>query len=152
MSIMQEPEELRSSTGYLLARVGMESRRAWGRMLVDRGLTPHHFGVLMALDHRGPVSQQELSQLIGIDPRNAVPLVDLLEKRGLIARGVDASDRRRRAVSLTEPGRTALDELRRAGQEVERRFLGGLSPSEQATLHELLRKLLAGIGAASDVP
>jgi DNA-binding MarR family transcriptional regulator len=149
---MREPEELHTSTGYLLARVGVESRRAWARMLVDRGMTPHHFGVLMALDQRGPTSQQQLSRLVGIDPRNAVPVIDLLEERGLIARGVEASDRRRHAVSLTDAGRLALDELRRAGDQLEREFLSELSPAEQVTLHALLRKLFAGMMEAPRPP
>jgi MarR family transcriptional regulator, lower aerobic nicotinate degradation pathway regulator len=146
MLIVDEPEALLGSTGYLLARVGMESRRSWGRMLVERGLTPHHYAVLMALDQRGAISQQELSRLVGIDPRNAVPVIDALERRDLIARGVDTADRRRHAVRLTPTGRTTLDELRQAGDQLEREFLSGLSASEQRTLHALLRKLLAGLG------
>jgi len=43
-----EPSLL-ASTGYLLARLGLESRRWWGQMLAEHGLTPHQFGVLMAL-------------------------------------------------------------------------------------------------------
>lgn len=145
MLIVDEPEAFLGSTGYLLARVGSESRRSWARMLVDRGLTPHHFAVLMALDQRGATSQQELSRLVGIDPRNAVPVIDVLERRGLIDRGVDTADRRRHAVSLTPTGRATLDELRQAGDQMEREFLSGLSPSERRTLHGLLRKLLAGL-------
>src|SRR5262249_6466941 len=38
------PPELRASTGYLLARLGAESRRRWARMLAEHGMTPHHYG------------------------------------------------------------------------------------------------------------
>jgi DNA-binding MarR family transcriptional regulator len=143
MRIVEEPEEFLGSTGYMLARVGTESRRSWARMLVDQGLTPHHFGVLMALGQRGSTSQQDLSRVIGIDPRNAVPVIDALEQRGLIERAVDTADRRRHAVSLTAAGRATLEDLRGAGDQLEREFLSALSSSEQATLHRLLRKLFA---------
>src|SRR5215216_617543 len=33
-----EPADLLASTGYLLARLGAESRRRWARMLADHGL------------------------------------------------------------------------------------------------------------------
>jgi hypothetical protein len=33
-----EPTELVASPGYLLARLGMESRRLWGEMLAEIGL------------------------------------------------------------------------------------------------------------------
>jgi hypothetical protein len=61
-----------TSSGYLLARIGAESRRRWRRMLADHDLAEHPFGVLMALDQVGPQSQQGLSRILGIDPRNAV--------------------------------------------------------------------------------
>src|SRR5215216_4990521 len=77
---LAEPADLRSSTGYLLARLGAESRRRWARMLADHGLTPHHFGILMTLDHLGTAHQRRLSELVGVDPRNAVPLLDLLRQ------------------------------------------------------------------------
>lgn len=134
---------LQASTGYLLAWVGAESRRRWARMLLDRDLTPHHFGVLMSLEQLGAASQQQLSRLVGVDPRNAVPLIDLLEERGLIARAADPEDRRRYAVSLTTTGRSTLTELRHAADEVEDEMLKHLDVAERCCLHDALTKLFA---------
>jgi DNA-binding MarR family transcriptional regulator len=135
------PADLRSSTGYLLARLGAESRRRWARMLADHGLTPHHFGVLMTLDHLGTAHQRRLSELVGVDPRNAVPILDLLHQRGLIQRAGDPADRRRRAVRLTPTGRRLLNQLRQAADAVEADMLKDLDDHQQATLHRLLRTL-----------
>jgi DNA-binding MarR family transcriptional regulator len=133
-----EPADLRSSTGYLLARLGAESRRRWARMLADHGLSPHHFGMLMTLDHLGVAHQRRLSELVGVDPRNAVPLLDLLHQRGLIQRTDDPADRRRRAVRLTPAGQTMLNQLRQAADAVEADMLKDLDDHQQATLHRLL--------------
>jgi DNA-binding MarR family transcriptional regulator len=141
-SVTQEPPQLLASTGYLLARVGAESRRRWARMLAEHQLTPHHFGMLMVLDQVGATSQQQLSRAVGIDPRNAVPVIDALQQRNLVARQPDPTDRRRHAVALTPAGRIALDELRRAGDEVEEQFLDCLTAAERAAMHRTLRKLL----------
>jgi DNA-binding MarR family transcriptional regulator len=135
------PADLRSSTGYLLARLGAESRRRWARMLADHGLTPHHFGMLMTLDHLGTAHQRRLSELVGVDPRNAVPLIDLLNQRGLIQRTGDPADRRRRAIALTPAGQRMLNELRQAADAVEHDMLKGLDDHEQAILHRLLLTL-----------
>src|ERR1700732_4519984 len=89
-----EPGELLNSTGYLLARLGMESRRGWGQMLGEHGLIPHQFGVLMTLARLKAVSQQQLSRPVGVDPRNGVPIVGSLQQRGLIERRLDPADRR----------------------------------------------------------
>src|SRR5438552_16933944 len=72
-----------ASDGYLLARIGAESRRRWRQMLGDHDLREDAFGVLMVLDQVGPQSQRELSRFLGIDPRNAVAVLDGLEGRGL---------------------------------------------------------------------
>ena len=138
--VADEPGGLRSSTGYLLARLGAESRRRWARMLSERGLTPYHFGVLMALDQLGETYQQRLSATIGVDPRNAVQVFDLLEARDLIARTSDQTDRRKRAVGLTAAGRATIDDLRRSGGALEQDTFAGLTDRERTTLHRLLLK------------
>jgi len=143
--VTQEPPQLLASTGYLLARVGAESRRMWARMLAEHELTPHHFGILMVLDQVAAASQQQLSRAVGVDPRNAVPVIDALQRRNLVERQPDPTDRRRHAVALTAAGRAALDNLRRAGDEVEEQLLDCLSSSERAALHRTLRKLLAAL-------
>ncbi|MPZ51604.1 MAG: MarR family transcriptional regulator [Acidimicrobiia bacterium] len=136
-----ESAGLSSSSGYLLARLGAESRRRWARMLSERGLTPYHFGVLMALDEIGETYQQRLSATIGVDPRNAVTIFDVLEERKLIARASDQTDRRKRAVVLTAAGRAAVRDLRRAGVTLEQGMLAALTDREQTTLQRLLLKL-----------
>lgn len=139
------PVALQASTGYLLAWVGAESRRRWSRTLLERDLTPHHFGMLMSLEQLGAASQQQLSRLVGVDPRNAVPLIDLLEKRGLVARAPDPDDRRRYAVSLTTTGRSTLTELRHAADEVEVQMLKYLDANERGSLYNALAKLFSAL-------
>jgi DNA-binding MarR family transcriptional regulator len=110
-------------------------------MLAERSLTVHHFGVLMTLDEVG-TGQDQLSALIGVDPRNAVGIIDGLVERGLLAREVAPDDRRRRVIVLTTEGRAMAREVSRASAEVEEQFLSPLTHREQQVLHRLLVKLL----------
>jgi len=131
-----------ASTGFLLARIGGESRRRWTQSLGTLGLRPSHYGVLMALAELGPISQRSLSEVIGADPRNVVGLLDFLEERGLLERGRDPDDRRRHGVRLTAAGAETLTRLRQVGAGVEEEFLSALDEAERGRLHELLLKLL----------
>jgi DNA-binding MarR family transcriptional regulator len=140
-AMAQAEAEFTSSTGFLLARLGVESRRQWARLLAERGLSPHHFGVLMALARLGETHQQRLSAAIGVDPRNAVPIFDALEAQHLIARAEDRTDRRRRAVTITAAGRATVDELRRTGAALDGDLLAGLTGNQRTTLHRLLLKV-----------
>lgn len=96
----------------------------------------------MALDEAGSTGQRQLSALIGIDPRNAVPIVDGLADRGLLAREVDSADRRRRVLALTDARRAMVRDLTEAGAGMEQRFLQSLDPAEHAALHRMLLTLL----------
>lgn len=144
-----EPGALLASTGYLLARLGMESRRAWGQMLGEHGLTPHQFGVLMTLAQLTAASQQQLSRAVGVDPRNAVPIVDSLQQRGLIERRRDPADRRRHAITLTRAGQAQIEQLEQAGSELEDWFLASLTDEERTGLHATLRKLFTAVTQAA---
>lgn len=138
-----EPTGLEVSTGYLLARVGGDSRRRWARTLLEQELTPHHYSALIALAQLGAMSQQQLSHLVGIDPRNAVPVIDQLQARGLLARDPDPTDRRRNAVTLTNRGKKLLTQLRHDADAAEDELLTPLTTSEQRALHAILTKLFA---------
>ena len=135
-----------ASTGYLLAQAGGHARRLFGRVLADFEVSPHHLGVLMALSHLGPTSQQRVSTTIGVDPRNTTPLVDALADRGLLERGPDPQDRRRHLLELTAAGRDLLADLMVASERLEDELLGGLDPDRRADLH---RMLLVVLGPAS---
>jgi len=136
-----ELAELRLSSGYLLARLGAESRSLWATMLTEHGLTPHQFGMLMALAQVGESHQRRLSEIVGIDPRNAVALIDALHQRRLLTRRTDPADRRRHVIALTAKGQSIVGHLRGAGDVIEHEMLTGLSDGEQADLHALLLKL-----------
>ena len=83
-----------------------------------------------------------LRAIVGVDPRNAVSIFELLARRELIGRSNDQKDRRRQIICLTGPGLVMIEDLKRAGAAIERDFLASLTTSEQAVLHELLSKLL----------
>ncbi len=110
-------------------------------MLAEHGLTPHHYGVLLALRRVRTSSQHRLADAIGVDPRNAVLVIELLERRGLIVRTTDPADRRRRVIELTATGRNVAEQLGRAGEKIEAELLDGLTTRQRTTLNLLLHKL-----------
>jgi DNA-binding MarR family transcriptional regulator len=128
---------------YLMAKTGSLARQRWAGMLADLKVSPSQYGVLMALGEAGPLGQQHLAELVGVDPRNAVPIIDGLAAHGLVHREVDPVDRRRRVLDLTARGREVVGELASVGAEIERDLLSPLTPAEQATLRHMLRALLS---------
>jgi DNA-binding MarR family transcriptional regulator len=105
--------------------------------------------MLMALAPLTAASQQQLSRVVGVDPRNAVPIIDALQHRGLLERRPDPADRRRHTIALTPTGQAMVGQLRQSGEELEDRFLDSLTEAERAGLHAALAKLYAAVTSAA---
>jgi DNA-binding MarR family transcriptional regulator len=127
---------------YLLYKAGALARQRWTAMLAQLNVSPGQYGALMALGEAGRLGQHRLAELIGVDPRNAVPIVDALAEQGLVSREVDRSDRRRRVLELTASGRTVAANLASVAAEIETDLLRPLAPGEQVSLRRMLLALL----------
>jgi MarR family transcriptional regulator, temperature-dependent positive regulator of motility len=132
----------RDSTWYLLARAGSLAYQRWAAMIADSEVSPSQYKVLMTLGEAGPLCQQRLAELVRVDPRNAVPIVESLVERGLIGREVDPADRRRRLLDLTTTGRKIADDLASVGAEIELDILRRLPRADQAALRRMLLAML----------
>jgi DNA-binding MarR family transcriptional regulator len=130
------------STGYLLAMVGKLSRQRWVSMLDQFDINPSQYKVLISMAELGSLCQRRLAEVIGIDPRNCVPIIDSLAQRGLVARRVDSSDRRQRVLALTKKGQQLTRDLAAIGDTIDREVLHPLSRSEQVRLRRMLVEVL----------
>jgi DNA-binding MarR family transcriptional regulator len=134
------------STWYLLARAGSLAYQRWAAMITDFAVSPTQYKVLMTLGESGALCQQRLAELIDVDPRNAVPIVESLVERGLIEREVDPADRRRRLLDLSPAGQSIAGDLASVGAEIEREILRPVPRADQARLRHMLTAMLAAAG------
>ncbi len=129
-------------TGYLLGTVGSIVYQRWAEVLAELEVTPTQAKVLMALGEAGPLGQQRLAELVGVDPRNAVAVVESLVGAGLVSRAVDPSDRRRRVLALTAPGRRLVKKLVASTTQKDDELLASLPAGDRETLRRLLSAVL----------
>jgi MarR family transcriptional regulator, lower aerobic nicotinate degradation pathway regulator len=137
------PEELASSTPFLLKRLGFKLKDQSMAAYEQAGLHPYHHAVLAVLDEGTRETQGAIADALGYDRGQLVGLLDELEDRSLVERRRDPADRRRQSVRLTPGGKRALDELRALARRLEDDFLASLDDEERAQLHALLRRLAA---------
>jgi DNA-binding MarR family transcriptional regulator len=129
-------------TAYLLAIAGAAMRRRWVEMLARFDVTPSQFKVIMSLAEVDSIGQRQLGELIGIDPRNCVPIVDSLAESDLLSREIDSKDRRRRVLRLTAKGQRLAKELESVNAELEAYLLSSLSPKDKAQLRRMLTTVM----------
>lgn len=142
------PAALAEHTGFLMSWVAQRSRERFARALAEStGLHPREFGVLAVVAREPGITQQAVGEAAGVDPSTMVATLDSLEERGLAERRPHESDRRKRAVYLTDRGQETAREAGRLGKEAGREVFAALTSAERRQLNALLRKL-AGLDAA----
>lgn len=109
--------------------------------LAKVSLTESQFGVLEALHHLGPMCQAELGRKILKTSGNMTMVIDNLEKRHLVRRERDESDRRYITVHLTPAGETLIGEFFPGHAARIAALMGALTSDEQDDLRRLCRKL-----------
>ena len=131
---------LDDQVGFLM-RVAMQRHTAIFMSRMTSGLTQTQFAALAKLFEVGPCSQNHLGRLIYLDAATIKGVVDRLCLRGLVTAMADPNDRRRRAVALTERGRSATEEATKVAAEITTATLAPLSPEERKAVVKLLKKL-----------
>ena len=135
------PEELVSSSTFLLKRLGFAAKEKSMAAYEAEGVHPYHVAILLALDEGKHETQGAIADMLGYDRGQLVGLLDELEEKGLVERRRDPNDRRRHLVQTTPEGKRALRRLRTLARQVENDFLAPLSEAERAELHALLLRL-----------
>jgi MarR family 2-MHQ and catechol resistance regulon transcriptional repressor len=111
------------------------------REVAGEGLTGSQFGILEALLHLGPTCQGELAGKLLRSGGSVTSVVDGLEKKGLVERRRDGSDKRFVTVRLTAKGSKLIGGLFPAHAKVVARQFSALSAPEQDELRRLCREV-----------
>ena len=129
-----------SQVGFLM-RVAMQRHTSIFMATMIEDLTQTQFAVMAKLYEVGPCSQNHLGRLVYLDAATIKGVVDRLGLRGFITTDPDPTDRRRRAVSLTEKGGKIMKAAIKVASEISAKTLRPLTPEEQRTLTKLLKKI-----------
>jgi DNA-binding MarR family transcriptional regulator len=102
---------------------------------------PASYRVLAILDDLGPTTVSELAVAGGTSQPTMSAQVGALVEEGLVARSPHPSDARAHLLTMTEAGRTELDEHRRRIADAIRDRLSTHTPEEIASAVAVLRSL-----------
>ena len=119
--------------------------RTVGRSMRESGgeISPQQHRILTMLSRRAR-SLSQLAQAQGVTPATATTMVTTLENRHMVRRDVDADDRRRVVVSITDAGQAALEAAQEIAEEALAELLGTLDAvqlTQLAASFEVVREL-----------
>jgi DNA-binding MarR family transcriptional regulator len=111
------------------------------------GISGPQFGVMRLLSQES-ATISELSSRLMLAPATLVPVVDTLERKGLVQRGTDPRDRRRVPLLLTDAGAQAVARVVEASEaDSLAQALANLGAEKARQLHALLRELVNYLAA-----
>jgi MarR family transcriptional regulator, lower aerobic nicotinate degradation pathway regulator len=111
--------------------------------VAESGAKPPTYGVLSVVKERGPVSQREVCDWLGVHASDMVELVDHLEGLHWVERRRDPVDRRRYQLTITPEGRKTLARYDALAAQAEDSVLEPLSDVERRRLIDLVTKVVS---------
>ncbi len=127
----------------------MRAIRAEMRSHRTPDLSVPQFRALLFLKRNPGASLSAVSDHLGLTPPSASKLVDGLVARGLVARQVSPTDRRRVMLVVTPPGAAILESAAQATQNHLARSLAQLDDDGRAAVLEGMQALRTLFGAAA---
>lgn len=110
-------------------------------MLSDVGVTEQQWRVLRVLDEFGPSDPTRIADASSLLLPSLTRILQKLETKGLIARSVDAKDRRRQIVKITQDGQCLIAENRETAVALTKAVQDRLGPEKYNQLLDLLNEL-----------
>jgi DNA-binding MarR family transcriptional regulator len=119
----------------------------------DRALRHHRLSragreALAVLDGAGqPLSPTAIAERLIVTTASVTSLLDTLERRGLVERQPDPTDRRRLLIVITEDGKTIVDQFLPEVVALQTAAMATLTEAQRRQLVELLTTLGANLAA-----
>ena len=105
-------------------------RQARPQKQIDESMQGEHFVLHLISFHQRSVLPSEISNRMGISSARIAAALNSLERKGLITRKIDISDRRRILVDLTPEGKAMADEQHQKAMETLRNTLRQLGEND----------------------
>ena len=119
---------------------------------LSQDMTVAQLRVLLLLHTEGPSRMSAIAVAAGATLPTITGTVEILVKKGLVARRDDPEDRRLVICELSPPGAAMMDRMWTLGQRQMEKLLSGLSREELQKAHDvaeiLLRNITSKAGAA----
>jgi DNA-binding MarR family transcriptional regulator len=131
--------------GHHIRRLHQISTQVFARSMHEAGLdiTPVQFAALDALCANPGIDQAGVAALIACDRATAGGVIDRLVDKHMVARIINARDRRARELHLTQAGRIVFDAALPLARNAQDEIVRGLTRDERAMLLKLIGKAIA---------
>ena len=135
--------QLKNSMGTLIGRTSHAILNILQKKFREEGynITVEQWQVLINLNNTNDQFHQQLSENIFKEKSTITRLLDGLEKKHLIKRVADTSDRRQKRIRITFQGKSLLNKLKPFALEVQGRALNNIDQKQMKNCQDTLLKI-----------
>lgn len=131
--------------GFLISQIKQINGRIINKLLSKNNLKAingEQVRILIVLWQKDGISSKEISKGSSLAINTLTTMLDRMEKSGLIARKIDAKDRRKTLVYLTKLGKDLQEPYAAISAKMEKIFYHGFSEPEIKQLETYLQRIL----------
>ncbi|MCO6188553.1 MarR family winged helix-turn-helix transcriptional regulator [Rhizobium sp. L1K21] len=138
-----------NSVGYKLRLAQIMAYQAFEAQVAGFGSAPRYLGLLCVIQANPGQPQSRLAEAVALQRSSLVPILDRLEREGVLERRATENDRRSNTVWLTEHGQQILRGLLEEAERHEETLSQDMSTEERDELLRSLDKIIIGLRAGN---
>ena len=140
---MKTEEKLEDVYFFLLERTVRRfrkfSQREFSKRSID--LSSEQWVVIKRVYESPGITQKEIAESTYKDPASVTRMIDLLEKKDMLVRGIEKEDRRAFSISLTNDGNKCVEDILPLAAEMRKFGFKSVSNSDKAVFIKVLNKI-----------
>ena len=117
----------------------------------NAGVSLSQWRVVGALVIQSGLTQKEIADKVGIEGATLVPIIDKMEKEGLLKRKPDSSDRRVNRIYLTQKADSLWESMVECALKIRKSSTKNISENDIQTTLETLRKISQNLTSFSEI-
>lgn len=117
----------------------------------NAGVSLSQWRVVGALVIQPGLTQKEIADKVGIEGATLVPIIDKMEKEGLLKRKPDSSDRRVNRIYLTQKADSLWESMVECALKIRKFSTKNISENDIQTTLETLRKISQNLTSFSEI-
>lgn len=140
---MSKSPENNISIGFKMGEIFKLVGRKFAEAIPTYGIeiTLEQFILLNVIDSEEETTQQQLSIIMHKDKSGILRITDELERKKMVVRIADATDRRKKSLMLTKRGMETLKKVKEIEAKVLGELMAGVTEPELAVFARVLEKI-----------
>jgi MarR family transcriptional regulator, transcriptional regulator for hemolysin len=144
--------DFENSIGFIVNRTARAFVKSLDLELREKvGVTVGQWKVIVMLVKQNGLTQKETADKLGLEGPTLIPIIDKMEKDGLLVRRVDSSDRRNNRIYRTEKADALWDSMMECATKVRQVSVKDISEENIRIMRNVLDKIWQNLRVEFDV-